>query len=994
MGRTVFISSTSRDLIDYRRAVTDALLRAGYHPLDMVHFGARPEDARAVSLDEAGAADVFVGIYAWRYGTVPEGSPVSLTELELERAVRLGKPVFCFLIDESFAWQGERDDGEAAARLRDLKSKAALRVYDTFTTPADLATRVLASLGRWERTELTQGSRLDLAAFRDSRRQAVATAAERAIALDTEELFELGRQLWRVPESRRPVATIAAEHRRAVLLGAAGAGKTTALDLLEQDLLGAGPLPPSVLPLRLDLARLPTARSGEAAMLGLIGETLYREQAAATPLEADAVRGWLATGPDLFLLLDGLDQVAPSRRQEVGRVAADLSRREPRHRWLLTSRRHGFSSFAEWPIYELLPLDAGQIRRMAEKLLPDRAESEEALIPWLAEGGLPSLPLFLGFALALRGGNQRLRLPAGSVSGLLQAYVEELLARPTAGRASARQRLEQVLMQLAETSGAWSVTIDRRAAVALLRQELPDLGEEEAQAILAELCLRGFLAESGGILRFWHQTLQEYFFAASTLARWRGTRPRLPDKPPMTIRRRLREPANEDALAFAAALLADEEAEAAFRVAFAANPRLALRWADDLGLEGRAPAVQWALIERMGRLATRVRWLAEGGIGLAWRLVLSVVLCLEVLVAGIAFGALVFWLNGDDIPEAGTWQSLLLVSAITLVLPGIGWLSFKAIRASWGATSAQIRLQNLLVAIPAVRFLSLREALRQVAGRLAATFWIGRQLREAASAATGLAGTDEQELVRQLCHRPRKAAISQLGKVPNRAALRVLQHLIAYRNRFTEPALEALSDRARFFSAERPSIDRSLTEAWPALSTFRARRLGNALLRQLDSDFRPPVEHKWSDWILVGAFLVQMWISSIRPDGTETAEDTLFFGAITLGTAASLFYYLREKGATLVFHPVNLRWGPKTLSWLILAPWLLLGAIGAAQDAPAFAMVLQMIWLLISSGVVTVTERTAFPVNWESLEADVVMTHPPRDSTAVPREPHGAPPRS
>ena len=47
MSTSVFISSTSRDLLEHRAAVVKALLQAGYHPIDMADFMARPEGATA-----------------------------------------------------------------------------------------------------------------------------------------------------------------------------------------------------------------------------------------------------------------------------------------------------------------------------------------------------------------------------------------------------------------------------------------------------------------------------------------------------------------------------------------------------------------------------------------------------------------------------------------------------------------------------------------------------------------------------------------------------------------------------------------------------------------------------------------------------------------------------------------------------------------------------------------------------------------------------------
>lgn len=152
---SVFISSTSQDLRDHRSAVREALLDHGYHPIDMADFGARDDGATSACLEEVADADLFVGIYAWRYGFIPPGSSTSITEQEYDEAQRLGKPCFCFTIDDTHAWPDElREGGESAELLRAFKARIdAERVRTTFTTPDNLALKVGSSLTRWEKKQ-------------------------------------------------------------------------------------------------------------------------------------------------------------------------------------------------------------------------------------------------------------------------------------------------------------------------------------------------------------------------------------------------------------------------------------------------------------------------------------------------------------------------------------------------------------------------------------------------------------------------------------------------------------------------------------------------------------------------------------------------------------------------------------------------------------------------------------------------------------------------
>ena len=81
------ISSTSLDLPDHRDRVMDAILEMGFHPLAMEHLGREVGlDAIKESYALVDQADVYLGIFAARYGycpDVPSENPdrASITEL-------------------------------------------------------------------------------------------------------------------------------------------------------------------------------------------------------------------------------------------------------------------------------------------------------------------------------------------------------------------------------------------------------------------------------------------------------------------------------------------------------------------------------------------------------------------------------------------------------------------------------------------------------------------------------------------------------------------------------------------------------------------------------------------------------------------------------------------------------------------------------------------------------------------------------------------------
>src|SRR5688572_4713454 len=95
--QTVMISSTVEDLREHREQARDACLMLDFWPKMMEYIGAVDASGLAASLGLVDAADMYVGIFARRYGAVPEGAEVSITEAEYQRAVERGIPRLIFV---------------------------------------------------------------------------------------------------------------------------------------------------------------------------------------------------------------------------------------------------------------------------------------------------------------------------------------------------------------------------------------------------------------------------------------------------------------------------------------------------------------------------------------------------------------------------------------------------------------------------------------------------------------------------------------------------------------------------------------------------------------------------------------------------------------------------------------------------------------------------------------------------------------------------------
>ncbi len=155
--KRVMISSTARDLPEHRDEVKEACLRQGMLPLMMEHLPANSDDAIKASLKMVDEADLYIGIFAYRYGYIPEGYKVSITEMEYNHAVKRGIPRLIFIIDDDHDIKGaDVEKGSGAIKIEKLKERIRkAQVVNTFKSPAELAGLVINGLSQYRESDLT-----------------------------------------------------------------------------------------------------------------------------------------------------------------------------------------------------------------------------------------------------------------------------------------------------------------------------------------------------------------------------------------------------------------------------------------------------------------------------------------------------------------------------------------------------------------------------------------------------------------------------------------------------------------------------------------------------------------------------------------------------------------------------------------------------------------------------------------------------------------------
>jgi hypothetical protein len=156
---TVYVSSTFNDLKDYREAVERSLRKSGVTVIAMEDYVASDERPLDRCLADVRSSDIYIGIFAHRYGFVPlENNPDhrSITELEYRQAVQAGKSCLIFLLNEDTPWllkftDVNTGDGDNGHRIRELRAELSDEfVISYFKSPDDLAALATAAVARYE----------------------------------------------------------------------------------------------------------------------------------------------------------------------------------------------------------------------------------------------------------------------------------------------------------------------------------------------------------------------------------------------------------------------------------------------------------------------------------------------------------------------------------------------------------------------------------------------------------------------------------------------------------------------------------------------------------------------------------------------------------------------------------------------------------------------------------------------------------------------------
>jgi tetratricopeptide (TPR) repeat protein len=194
----VFISSTKTDLEDFRKIANEAISMANMFPVDMKNFQPEAGNALQVCYDAVHTAELFIGIYAHKYGYCPDATVTytrkdgtigagdgvtSITEWEYKWAIERKIPIMLFLINPDAAWKPSLiEKGAGAEGLEKFKAHIGKNhIVKFFDTIADFEKAIHPALSRGYRQLLDQ--ELDRIASVTPTREQIAEVERRILAI-------------------------------------------------------------------------------------------------------------------------------------------------------------------------------------------------------------------------------------------------------------------------------------------------------------------------------------------------------------------------------------------------------------------------------------------------------------------------------------------------------------------------------------------------------------------------------------------------------------------------------------------------------------------------------------------------------------------------------------------------------------------------------------------------------------------------------------------
>ena len=147
--KKIFLSSTGKDLWEYREAAFRAIQRvSGFHCIRMEDFSATDEEPLDYCTSRVEECEIFIGIIGFIYGSCPPENAKSFTEHEYEAAIKFNKTRLLFFAPDTFLLPANiRESDDSWNKQQNFRQKTKKqRIISEFDSPDSLATEIVTSL--------------------------------------------------------------------------------------------------------------------------------------------------------------------------------------------------------------------------------------------------------------------------------------------------------------------------------------------------------------------------------------------------------------------------------------------------------------------------------------------------------------------------------------------------------------------------------------------------------------------------------------------------------------------------------------------------------------------------------------------------------------------------------------------------------------------------------------------------------------------------------
>ncbi|MBN2000407.1 SUMF1/EgtB/PvdO family nonheme iron enzyme, partial [candidate division KSB1 bacterium] len=533
----IFVSSTYEDLKEYRKAAEKAINDLGQKYDGMEFWGATPEKPLEACLDKIKECRIFIGIYAWRYGFIPDGFEYSITEQEYRFARDFSRDkrisCFCYLVDEDFEWKpGFIEKSQAADKLAKLKNEIDKQhVRGKFNTPNDLQYKINNDLSNWLINNYPKGESEAPDSDQDTvakYRKAVAKKYKTLSMIGFNRNFDMDGiyiplTVHADPDSQADCQKEKAKHpdkfhnlsaldlldmkeRHLVVLGEPGMGKTTMLHYLALKTSKKT----TYLPVFVKLSDF--ANTGESLELFIISSAEnYIAGPAMRRAMADVVQKKSA-----LILLDGLDEARREQYSSVTERIRDFICSHENCRVIITSRMAGFQQhLIPYPVYKIDKLPYEKIKEFIGKWFPEPTDLDQRIKKNIRMFELAQNPFLLSIMCLIfekdkKLPERRVELYRECAVTLLTLMEEKKIAKQDA---FSRSLKESVLQDMAyyffcqkQDEFLYEHLVKQVAdSLTLLKKTLKE------DDVLDEICQNGLLQKSRDSYFFVHRTFYEYY---------------------------------------------------------------------------------------------------------------------------------------------------------------------------------------------------------------------------------------------------------------------------------------------------------------------------------------------------------------------------------------------------------------------------------------------------------------------------------------------------